>query len=414
MLVLMMAVLVHEQPLTLVVIPDIQYYTDLRHKLFRLYWDPPTDNLTHIYTQQLQWVVSTQHRLNTRAVIFMGDLTQADAPEEWAAVRKGLRYLEAARPPVPYCLLQGDHDLGYEYTGVPPFMARKAAHRRSQVDGNVSSAVSAQPHWRGAYSSAHPVANSWYELGASSSLRPMLVICLEYRPRGMVLRWAAGVLGSHPGHDAIVVTHDYLNARNGTRSDYSRSNATQADGSNAVRGSDGEQLFQMLRRHPNVFLVLCGHDDGEGYLLSHGEHGQPIHQLMSNYQQWPDGGDGWLRYLQFFPERNELVVRSYNVLSREHNHSSDLTLTHCMRSRKACADAWRNESTADSAKGRGVWYSSRTAPGGSPSLLVSQSVTTTHLAGSSWPSHTLLFFSFVCVSVAASSVMITRARVVVS
>ena len=77
MLGLVMAVLTssspraRERPFTLVVMPDVQYYTDLRHKLFRLYWDPPTDNLTHIYTQQLQWVVSTRHRLNTRAVIFM-------------------------------------------------------------------------------------------------------------------------------------------------------------------------------------------------------------------------------------------------------------------------------------------------------------------------------------------------------
>ena len=180
-----------ERPFTLVVMPDVQYYTDLRHKLFRLYWDPPTDNLTHIYTQQLQWVVSTRHRLNTRAVIFMGDLTQADAPEEWAALRTGLRHLEAARPPVPYCLLQGDHDLGYEYTGEYPFMFRKAAHRRSQVDGGVASAVTAQPHWRGAFASAHQAsaswasswANSWYELTTNSSLAPMLVICLECRLR---------------------------------------------------------------------------------------------------------------------------------------------------------------------------------------------------------------------------------------
>ena len=180
-----------ERPFTLVVMPDVQYYTDLRHKLFRLYWDPPTDNLTHIYTQQLQWVLSTRHRLNTRAVIFMGDLTQADAPEEWAALRTGLRYLEAARPPVPYCLLQGDHDLGYEYTGEYPFMFRKAAHRRSQVDGGVASAVTAQPHWRGAFASTHQAsaswasswANSWYELTTNSSLAPMLVICLECRRR---------------------------------------------------------------------------------------------------------------------------------------------------------------------------------------------------------------------------------------
>ena len=77
-----------------------------------------------------------------------------------------------------------------------------------------------------------------------------------------------------------------------------------------------------------------------------------------------------MRYLQFFPERDEVVVRSYNVLSRAHNHSSDLTLSHCMRGRKACADAWRNGSTADGVDGRGVWYSSANAPGGTPSLRV--------------------------------------------
>ena len=105
-----------------------------------------------------------------------------------------------------------------------------------------------------------------------------------------MLRWAAGVLGSHPGHDAIVVTHDYLIAASGARSQWDQ--RPQADGSNAVGGSDGERLFQnLVRRHPNVFLVLCGNDDGEGYLLSRGDHGQAIHQLMSNYQQWPNGGD---------------------------------------------------------------------------------------------------------------------------
>ena len=69
------------------------------------------------------------------------------------------------------------------------------------------------------------------------------------------------------GHDAIVVTHDYLNATSGARSH--SDGASQADGSNAVGGSDGERLFQMVRRHPNVFLVLCGNDDGEGYHVNY-------------------------------------------------------------------------------------------------------------------------------------------------
>ena len=224
----------------------------------------------------------------------------------------------------------------------------------------------------------------------------MFTLALSDRPRDAVLRWAAGVLGSHPRHDAIVVTHDYLNATSGARSH--SDGASQADGSNAVGGSDGERLFQMVRRHPNVFLVLCGNDDGESYLLSRGDHGQAIHQLMSNYQQWPNGGNGWLRYLQFFPERDEVVVRSYNVLSRAHNHSSDLTLTHCMRGRKACADAWRNGSTADGVDGRGVWYSSANAPGGTPSLRVQPTRQSSWLRAGTLPRYlaTISFALWLC------------------
>ena len=179
---------------SLIIVPDIQYYTDLRHKLFKLYWPDAGDNFTSTWRRQMQWAVSSRTRLNTQAVVFMGDLTQADAAEEWDAVwREGVRLLDAARPPILWCPVQGDHDLGYEYTGRRPFLFRKAASRTTGM-APLLAAAAAQPAWRGA---AMPgSASAWYEVRRPSLA--LLLLCLEYRPRAASLRWAAGVLASHP------------------------------------------------------------------------------------------------------------------------------------------------------------------------------------------------------------------------
>ena len=55
-------------------------------------------------------------------------------------------------------------------------------------------------------------------------------------------------------------------------------------------GNDGEQMWQeFIRKHENIFLVVSGHigGDGLGRLTSKGEHGNPVHQLLANYQMNP-------------------------------------------------------------------------------------------------------------------------------
>ena len=131
----------------MVILPDTQYYIDLRHELWRLYW-PDQRSLTAAFFNQTRWVALTQSVLRTKLAVFVGDLTQADASEEWDAFAHGLRALTEAR--VPFVLAQGDHDLGYERTGVPPFAFRKAAHRRSRLSRLHAAAVH-QPHFRGTF-----------------------------------------------------------------------------------------------------------------------------------------------------------------------------------------------------------------------------------------------------------------------
>ena len=66
--------------------------------------------------------------------------------------------------------------------------------------------------------------------------------------------------------------------------------------------------------HANIFLVLSGHIlyDGLGRLTSTGDHGNVVHQVLTNYQMKARGGNGWLRIMTFLPKEQTIRVRTYS------------------------------------------------------------------------------------------------------
>ena len=89
--------------------------------------------------------------------------------------------------------------------------------------------------------------------------RKWLVLSLEMGPRKAVIKWANQVLAEHKDHPAIILTHGYLyydNQRYNHRLGRQRATPHNFYG----EGADGEQLWNaMVRTHPNVMLVVCGH-----------------------------------------------------------------------------------------------------------------------------------------------------------
>lgn len=91
-----------------------------------------------------------------------------------------------------------------------------------------------------------------------------------------------------------------------------------------VEGNLGEQMWQkFVRKHKNIFMVLCGHHYGEAVCTSIGDHGNQVHQVLSDYQHLNDGGESWLRYMVFQPEENRIGIYTYTpVLDRFSNEPS--------------------------------------------------------------------------------------------
>jgi hypothetical protein len=92
--------------------------------------------------------------------------------------------------------------------------------------------------------------------------------------------------------------------------------------------NDGDQIWnKFVRHHKNIFLVVSGHvkGDGAGFMTSKGVHDNPIHQMLANYQESPNYGDGWLRILKFVPKTNTIHVIAYSPVLNEYNMSSEHT-----------------------------------------------------------------------------------------
>ena len=155
------------------------------------------------------------------------------------------------------------------------------------------------------------IENAYYFVDAGGM--QFMVLCLEIGPRDEVLDWANRVVSENSDKRTVVVTHIYMYVDN-TR--VSEGDHWYPGG----YGNDGEQIWEKLvRKHANIFLVMSGHclDDGLGRRVDDGDNGNPVHQILANYQTYENGGNGWLRIMQFIPGEDKIFVRTYSPILRE-------------------------------------------------------------------------------------------------
>ena len=130
-----------------------------------------------------------------------------------------------------------------------------------------------------------------------------IIFHLEHDTPNYVINWVQGVLDQYPARRAIITTHAFVNT----------SNARATGVINRPDGNSPEVLWQQLiRSNCNIFLVLNGHFPGEGRRTDLNDCGQPVHQVLADYQSRVNGGDGWLRYLTFKPGENKIYVYTYS------------------------------------------------------------------------------------------------------
>lgn len=279
---------------TIVALPDTQNYSD---------------RYPDVFLRQTDWIALHARSHIILFVTHEGDITNNNTPTQWLHARAALDRLVSAR--VPFLLSTGNHDYGPK---------GNASVRETKLNDSFTTSDYTASTSHGVFEPGK-VENSWHELHTPSG--PFLALGLEFSPRDEVLAWAAEVIAAHPDHKVIITTHAYLSS-DGTRFDWQRKGEAQP--ANPLRypigANDGEGIWRKLAaKFPNVLLVLCGHatGPGTGYLKSEGEHGNPVHQILANYQIGTtpyrgNGGGGYLRLLRFLPDGKTLQIHTYSPL----------------------------------------------------------------------------------------------------
>jgi hypothetical protein len=315
-------------------VPDITF--DAPAGTWTLVVLPDTQNLAKdfpaAYVRQTEWIVAHRRRHDIRFVIHEGDITNNNTPDQWQNARDAMQRLSQVR--VPYALLPGNHDLGPE---------GKCADRTTRLN-DFFSARDYRHSRKAGYFQPGRMENSWHHVPTPAG--DLLVVALEFGPRDAVLAWADQVVARYPKHWVIVATHAHLYSDD-TRFDLEKHGPSQrwsprsyplaALGPGEV--NDGEQVWQkFITRHRNIRFVLNGHvlNDGAGYLVSEGRHGQQVHQILANYQaavepRRPYGGGGYLRLMQFLPDGRTVRVKTYSPWLdewlNEPGHRFDISLS---------------------------------------------------------------------------------------
>jgi hypothetical protein len=104
-------------------------------------------------------------------------------------------------------------------------------------------------------------------------------------------------------------------------------------GTQASFGTQGQVIYDALKDRSNLFLMLAGHAPGEG-LRTDVFAGNTIYTLLADYQSRTNGGNGWLRILEFSPGSNQIRVKTYSpTLDQfELDGDSDFVLPYPMQS----------------------------------------------------------------------------------
>jgi hypothetical protein len=281
---------------SIVVIPDTQRYSE----------NGPRGSAATFETMT-QWILDNRESRNIRLATHVGDVVEnARDLAQWTNARRAMDRLDGQ---VPWAVLPGNHDLVDQRTELGSLeYQRNFGSQRFMAAGH---------NWFGG---ASPNNNATWQMIDVGGGQKLLNISLEWGTFNSSVGWAKKVIDKHAGMPTLITTHAYI-------TDDAQTSPRGVGGRSGRGGNHGDFLWNgLIRDNPQIFAVVNGHffsqrtevalqDKGQFHQTSLNAAGQPVHEMLSNFQGYTDGGAGNIRLLTFNAATNRLEVETVTTLN---------------------------------------------------------------------------------------------------
>lgn len=313
----------HKDSWSMVMIPDIQNYVKWGRN------QPILDLM-------MRWIEENIDTLNIKMVVCVGDLIQSNekiindydgnqtTQQQWEAASEAFGILDGK---VPYIAAAGNHEYSIDREGnrssrYNEFFTTERNHLNQKYLVQNARNEQGRP----------TLANSAMEIKGLNG-KDYLFITVEYTPRDTIVAWAKRVIAmeQYKDHRVVLITHAFVtpNDKHSAKKptwlyweSYNVNNEIQTSKPVVLpKANSGKQVWEKLvQPATNIELVLSGHHPGEGYRADKNMVGKTVHQMLFDAQSMGgghrngNGGDGWLRILEFLPDGETVKVKTFSPL----------------------------------------------------------------------------------------------------
>jgi hypothetical protein len=251
---------------------------------------------------QMNWILDNKEAFKIQAVIQGGDIVnQNQSDAQWDRAKEAFHMLDGQ---VPYVLAAGNHDFG-----TTNFQNRNTQYNDYfKITDNPLNNPATGGIIKGTFE-PNKLENSYSAFTAPDG-RKMLIFNVEYYPRQAVVNWADAIAGQaqYADYTAVLLTHSFIGSGD------TRWNVAP-DEYPGIEGNDGSDIWnELVKVNGNFEMTFNGHlgGDGNGYRVDANNAGVDVQQMFLNTQFETNGGNGWLRVVEFLKDGQSVRVRTYS------------------------------------------------------------------------------------------------------
>ncbi|MBP3963430.1 S-layer homology domain-containing protein [Paenibacillus lignilyticus] len=249
-----------------------------------------SESYPRIYEDIVNWIADNKESQKIKYVIHTGDIVdEADKEIQWERADADMKVLENAN--IPYGVLAGNHDVDHQL-GAYDYYWKYFGEKRFKD----------QPTYGGSLDNNR----GHYDL-VSSNGNDFIMVYMGWGVRDSDIDWMNEVLAKYPNRKAILNFHEFLLV-------------------SGNRAPIADKIFEkVVTKNKNVFAVLSGHYHNSALLVDElddnndGVKDRKVYQMLSDYQGGPEGGQGYIKLLQFDMANDKMYVKTYSPYLDDYN-----------------------------------------------------------------------------------------------